>query len=82
MSNFCPSFVLLTCDDNKLNSILKEIKNIPIVSDVQHVQGIYDVIVKIDYAPHDTVKENARTKIRYIDGVRSLLTLLGQQPSP
>lgn len=77
----CPSFVLLICDDKKLDSIINELKNIPIVSDVQQVQGMYDVIVQLNSASNDTVKENTRTKIRYIDGVRSTLTLVGQQAS-
>ena len=76
----CPSsFVLLTCDGTKLISIINELKNIPIVSDVQQVQGMYDVIVQLNSTSNSTVKENTQTKIRYIDGVRSTLTLLGQQ---
>ena len=78
MSDSCPSFVLLTCDDGKLNSIINELKNIPIVSDVQQVQGMYDIIVQLNSTSNNTVKENTRTKIRYIDGVRTTLTLLGQ----
>jgi len=64
-----------------MNSIINELKNIPIVSDVQQVQGMYDVIVQINPTSNNTVKENTRTKIRYINGVRSTLTLLGQQAS-
>ena len=81
LSDSCPSFVLLTCDDEKLNSIINELKNIPIVSDVLQVQGMYDVIVYLNTTSNNTVKENTRTKIRYINGVRSTLTLLGQQTS-
>lgn len=51
------------------------------MSDVQQVQGMYDVIVQLNSTSYNVVKENTRTKIRYIDGVRSILTLLGQQPS-
>ena len=81
LSDSCPSFVLLTCDDEKLNSIINELKNIPIVSDVLPVQGMYDIIVYLNTTSNNTVKENTRTKIRYINGVRSTLTLLGQQTS-
>jgi DNA-binding Lrp family transcriptional regulator len=71
--------VLLICDDAKLNSILNELKNIPIVSDAKQVQGMYDVIVNLNATQNNVLEETIRTKIRYIDGVRSTLTLLGQQ---
>jgi DNA-binding Lrp family transcriptional regulator len=71
--------VLLICDDAKLNSILNELKNIPIVSDAKQVQGMYDVIVNLNPTQNNVLEETIRTKIRYIDGVRSTLTLLGQQ---
>ena len=68
------SFVLLTCDEKNIDSAIDELKSIPIVTDVDRIQGIYDILVQLK-ASNDTMKETTRTKIRYINGIRSVLTL-------
>jgi len=65
----------LTCNETKRNSVIKELKNIPNISDVIPVQGIYDVLVQINI-PHEKIRNMVNTKIRYIDGVNSTLTLI------
>ena len=56
--------------------IIDEIRLISFVVEIQHVQGIYDIIVKLETS-NEAIKEIVRTKIRYINGIRSTLTLLG-----
>jgi len=73
-NNAC--FVLISCDERFVQDIIEEIKSIDSVTDTQHVQGIYDIVVKLDTS-NDSLKEIVQTKIRYIDGIRSTLTLLG-----
>ena len=68
------SFVFLTCDEKYIDSAIDEIKSIPVVTDVDRIQGIYDILVQLK-ASNDTMKETTRTKIRYVNGVRSVLTL-------
>lgn len=68
------SFVLLTCDEKYIDSAMDEIKLIPIVTGVDRIQGIYDILVQLK-ASSETMKETTRTKIRYVNGVRSVLTL-------
>jgi len=73
--NNSTSFVLLTCNETKRNNVIKELKSIPHISDVIPVQGIYDVLVQINI-PHEKIRDMVNTKIRYIDGVNSTLTLI------
>jgi len=73
--NNSTSFVLLTCNETKRNSVIKELKSISHISDVIPVQGIYDVLVQINI-PHEQIRNMVNTKIRYIDGVNSILTLI------
>ncbi len=68
------SFVLLTCDEKQMDSTIEKIRTIPGVTDVNRIQGIYDILVQIR-APNEIIKETVRTKIRYTNGVRSALTL-------
>ena len=65
---------MITCNDNLTDSAIEEIRDIPNVIAVDRLQGIYDIMVQIK-APNETIKELIRTKIRYVEGVRSVLTL-------
>jgi DNA-binding Lrp family transcriptional regulator len=46
------------------------------VEEVSEVNGIYDIIVKINSDSNDKLKETITTGIRRIDIVRSTLTLI------
>lgn len=66
--------MLITCDDRLVDTIVEEIQSTSFVTKVDRVQGMYDIMVQLD-APNETLKETIRTKLRYVDGVRSILTL-------
>ena len=68
------AFVLLTCDENLADAVIEEIRSIPTVSQVDRVQGMYDILVRLN-ATKEIMKETIRTKLRYVEGVRSVLTL-------
>jgi hypothetical protein len=57
------------------NIVIKELKNIPYISDVIPVQGIYDILIQVNI-PHEQLKNMVNTKIKYIDDVNSILTLI------
>ena len=68
------SFVMITCNDNLIDSAIEKIISMPNVIAADRVQGFYDIIVQLK-APSETMKDMIRTKIRYVEGVRSVLTL-------
>ena len=68
------SFVLISCEDKLVDSAIEEMRSIPIVTQVDRIKGMYDIMVQLE-APNETMKETIRTKLRYIDGVRSVVTL-------
>jgi len=65
----------LTCNETKRNIVIKELKTIPYISDVIYVQGIYDILIQVNI-PHEQLKNMVNTKIKYIDDVNSILTLI------
>ena len=67
---------MISCNERDTNDIIEKIKSIDSVVNVDHVKGAYDILVKLD-TTNDSIKEIVRTKIRYIDGIYSTLTLLG-----
>ena len=72
------TFVLLSCEKNSIKSILKEINSIPIVSDIKEVEGMYDLVVRLDSSSFDETKKAVVEKIRIIEGVRTCLMLQDQ----
>ena len=68
------SFVLISCEDKLVDSAMEEMRSIPLVTKVDRIKGIYDIMVQLK-APNEVMKETIRTKLRYIDGVRSVVTL-------
>ena len=78
--NYKHSFVMITCSDNLVDSAIEEIREIPNVVAVDRLQGMYDMMVQLK-ASRETMKEIVRTKIRYIEGVRSVLTLFAYNSS-
>lgn len=67
------SFIMITCNDNLVDSAIEAIRGIPNVVAVDRLQGMYDIMVQLK-ASRETMKETVRTKLRYV-GVRSVLTL-------
>ncbi len=72
-----PTFVLLSCEKNTIESIIEKIRLISIVSDVKQVEGMYDVVIRLDSNSFEEIKKVIVEKIRVMDGVRTCITLEG-----
>jgi DNA-binding Lrp family transcriptional regulator len=56
--------------------VLKNISDIPNVKECHRVYGVYDIIAKVEAESLDELKQNATSKIRRLEGVRSTLTTI------
>ena len=74
-----PSFVLVSCDENSTEAVRKELESIPLVK-VNVVEGMYELVVKIESDSIQEIKNLIASKIRCINGVRTCLTLFGEDP--
>jgi len=72
-----PTFVLLSCEKNETKPILEKIRLIPIVSDIKQVEGMYDVVIRLDSASFAEIERIIVKKIRMMYGVRTCITLQG-----
>ena len=76
-----PSFVLVSSDSDKhAHKIIEKISKIDLVSQVVQVEGMYDLVVRIESDSVDKIKDVIANKIRHIDGVRTCLSLFGVYP--
>ena len=68
--------VLINCAIGSEKHIISKLNNLSGVEEVSEVNGVYDIIVKVNSDSIDKLKETITTGIRRIDTVRSTLTLI------
>ena len=56
--------------------MIEKIRKIPEVVEVYRVFGVYDIIVKISTNDKETIKEIIAWKIKNLDKVRSVLSMI------
>ena len=70
------AYVLISCDLGFDAAIIHEIKQLEDVKEVHGVFGAYDILVKLELANVETLRETIMWKIRKLNRVRSTLTLM------
>ncbi len=70
------AYVLVSCDLGFDAEIIDELKQVEDVKEVQGVFGAYDIIVKLESANADILRDTIIWKIRKLNRVRSTLTLM------
>jgi len=70
------AYVLVSCDLGFDAKIVDEIKQIEDVKEVHGVFGAYDILVKLESANAEILKDTIIWKIRKLNRVRSTLTLM------
>jgi DNA-binding Lrp family transcriptional regulator len=72
------AYVMVNCDlgMESEQEAIKKLKNVPGIIDVNEVNGVYDIVVKITSDTLDSLKETITRDIRTIDVVRSTMTLI------
>jgi DNA-binding Lrp family transcriptional regulator len=72
------AFVMVNCDlgIKSEQKAINQLKNVPGVVEVNLVNGVYDIVVKITSDALDSLKETITRYIRTIDVVRSTMTLI------
>ena len=69
------AYLLINCQLGSEEKIIKKIKQIENVTEVQGVFGVYDIIVKLEAPNNDLLRDVITTKIRRIDKITSTLTM-------
>lgn len=70
------TYVLIQCDNLAVDNVIKELKKIDSIKEIQGVFGMYDIIIKIQTNHTKTIPEIISTQIRKIDKLKSTLTLI------
>ena len=70
------SYVLISCEVGAQESILAELKSLESVKEVSCLFGSYDIIVKLEAASEEELKDIVVSKIRKLKKIRTTLTLI------
>jgi DNA-binding Lrp family transcriptional regulator len=70
------AFVLVNAELGYEEDVIREIRKLSDVREAHLVYGMYDIMVKIEGASVDKVKETVNSKIRKLDKIRSTLTMI------
>jgi DNA-binding Lrp family transcriptional regulator len=73
------AYVLVLCDySNPVHEIVSQLRKLPCVTEVNRVDGPYDIIVKLSDDNTDMIKESIGKRMTRIGGIESTLTLMGE----
>ena len=70
------TYVLINAEMGGEEDLKKSLNEISQVKEVYAVYGVYDIIIKLEAADLEELKDLISSKIRRIDGVRSMLTMI------
>ena len=70
------AYVLISCDLGFDAEIVDELKQVEDVKEVRGVFGAYDILVKLESANAEILRDTIIWKIRKLNRVRSTLTLM------
>jgi DNA-binding Lrp family transcriptional regulator len=72
--------VLVNTDLNLQDKVIESLKLIEGVEEAHILYGVYDLLIKIKAISIDRLKEIVKLRIKHLNGVTSLLTLMIVDP--
>lgn len=69
------AYVLINCDFGKEHEVVKNLQSLAIVKEVQAINGVYDVIAKLEFETEEEFDNTVKSKIQEIKPVNCILTL-------
>ena len=70
------AYVLINCDLGYEVTIIDELKHLDNVKEVHGVFGVYDILTKVESDSAENLRDTITWKIRKLNRVRSILTLM------
>ncbi|GIU70651.1 MAG: AsnC family transcriptional regulator [Candidatus Nitrosocaldaceae archaeon] len=70
------AYVLINCDLGSEEEIIREIKKMEGVKEVEGTYGVYDIVAKVESDSMEKLKNIITWKIRRMPKVRSTVTLI------
>lgn len=75
VSKLNSAYLLITCNDGKLEEVLTDVQKLGEVKEIQETVGAYDIVAKIESATLAYLDRFLLEKIRTIPNIRSVMML-------
>lgn len=72
-------FLLINCDLGKEHQVISHLQSLDAVKEVQAINGVYDVIAKLETDTEGEVNDIIRSELIEIKPIHSVLTLWAQK---
>ena len=74
------AYVLILCDYSHSEcEVISELRQLPNITEVNRVDGPYDIIVKLSDNSMEAIKESIGKHMTKIRGIQSTITLMAEQ---
>jgi DNA-binding Lrp family transcriptional regulator len=70
------AFLFINAELLFIEDVINKLKEVPEIVDVFKVQGIYDIIARVDSDTEDKLKELVSERIRRIDRITGTVTVI------
>jgi DNA-binding Lrp family transcriptional regulator len=70
------AFLFLNAELLFVEDVINKLKEIPEIADVYKVQGIYDIIARVNSDTEEKLKELLSERIRRIDRITGIVTVI------
>ena len=70
------AYVMVSTEIGSEKQVVKDLETLPQIRETYMVYGIYDVIIKVEFADRNELREIIIRKIRGIHGIKSTITLM------
>jgi len=70
------AFLFINAELLFIEDVINKLKELPEIVDVFKVQGIYDIIARVDSDTEENLKELVSERIRRIDGITGTVTVI------
>ncbi len=75
------AYLLITCNDGKLDEVISQIEPLDSIKEIQGTCGAYDIVAKIELTTKEHLQEFFIQKIRTLAEIRSVMMLGCKQNS-
>jgi DNA-binding Lrp family transcriptional regulator len=70
------AYVLINCEISHKAEVIKEISQLPGIFEVAEVHGAYDILVRLNQASVEELKETIKWHLKKIPDIKSTVTLI------
>jgi len=74
------AFIMITLEKGSEAEVLKALEEIPEVKETYQVYGVYDIIAKVEAENMPELEEIIIQKIKLLDNVQSMMTMICLDP--